>query len=220
MKVCPFLVNRCDSKNLSIYMDCLNILNQSCQRLNMEIEVLTELGLNCELSMQISELNEDLMIAVLESQRDAIAKQTGPIALCGIDCVFLSRPDHGLDNCDLMVTTHNFKDCRLNTGLIMSAGPQNKIIWDTAIDFLKKSRRIRWGDDQKALLHALGNLPIVTQRKIVKRGELTIAVEPCTLWNWAPENISDDANKPIMLHFRGPRKSWIKDWWNNNMCFQ
>lgn len=218
MKVSPFLVNRAPPKRMGEYARCLDTLYKSCQRLSMELEVLTDGSLSCPYEMRIQASASDLMVSILEAQMGAVAQQDGPLALCGVDCLFLDRPDRGLAGVDLMVTTHPFKDCHLNTGLILSAGPQTRVVWQRALEYLafRADEGIRWGDDQKALWYALGGLPVADERQVVRRLGLTIAVEPCRYWNWAPENLNDDAGLPVMVHFRGPRKSWMPAWWSRH----
>lgn len=191
------------------YMECLAVLQASCDRLGLRHVVISDRPLD-PFETAIFDLPQELMPLLLEGQRAFLAATDAPVLLVGADCIVTSDPRPVLEDCDLAVTVHPFHDCVLNTGAIWCGnGKAIAPLWQAA---LKRNPR-EWGEDQQVLKAVLD--PVASQPGWGARHGLAVKFLPCQGYNWAPERHDDDAGMPVVAHFRGPRKPWMRWWYQN-----
>lgn len=172
------------------------LLDASCRKFGLRHVVISDRARPEPLTTFRCDLPENLMLALLDGQRQFLAATREPVLLVGADCLLTRDPrPYFLD--DIAVTIGPFSDCPMNTGAIFCAdGPTCAPIWAAALARQPKE----WGDDQRALYAA------------VKESGLAVAELACRDHNWAPEAVGDDAGLPTVVHFRGRRKAWMADW--------
>lgn len=180
------------------YEKCLRVLDDSCKRLNLRHVVLSDSD-RPGFDTAIFPLPEPLMQAFLSAQMQFLEQATEPVLLTGADCILTADPRGVLgDDCDMAITVGPFADCRMNTGAIfIKDGPKCAKVWREAL----ASKPVRWGDDQTSLYRA------------ILASDLKIKELPCQQYNWAPESPDDSAGLPLIAHFRGPRKGWMRAWY-------
>ncbi len=182
------------------YDALLQLLDVSCRRLGLRHVVISD-ATRPGLETAVFDLPQDLMPMLLDGQRQFLAATPGPVLLVGADCLLTADPRPVLSG-DLTITIGPFLDCAMNTGAIWCAdGPTAAPVWQSALD----RRPDAWGDDQRALYAA------------VLASGLVVTDVRCEDHNWAPDDAFDTAGMPTVVHFRGPRKSWMADWARRHM---
>lgn len=192
------------------FIDCLRLQRASCDRFGVRQMVITDASDLGGLDLMQARLPRDLMPAIIEGQRQMLDWRCGQdIILTGADCLLGRDPANLFDGTfDIAVTTHPFSDCILNTGLIAvaaKAAPAAAKLWAKALDLCGT----RWGDDQLSLAKVFE--PTLDHGDYMRHG-LRVKFLPCKSFNWAPEHENDDAGMPLIVHFRGQRKKWMRAW--------
>lgn len=142
------------------------------------------------------DLPENLMLALLDGQRQFLAATPGPVLLVGADCLLTRDPRPFLAG-DMTITLGPFSDCAMNSGAIWCAdGPACAPVWQAALD----RRPTEWGDDQVALYAAM------------QAAGLDLRSVRAEEHNWAPAHAEDPAGLPTVAHFRGRRKAFMAEW--------
>lgn len=177
------------------YDALLRLLDLSCYRLGLRHVVISDAA-RPGLETARFDLPENLMLALLDGQRQFLAATPGPVLLVGADCLLTRDPRPFLAG-DMAITIGPFLDCAMNTGAIWCAdGPRCAPVWQAALDLAPAN----WGDDQVALYTAI---------QASGRGVVTLR---CEDHNWAPSSAADPAGLPTVAHFRGPRKRFMAEW--------
>jgi hypothetical protein len=177
------------------YIALLHLLDASCKRFDLEHMVISDRELP-GLNTMICALPENLMLAILDGQRQFLEWAQGPVLLVGADCLILRDPRPILGG-DITITIGPFADCPMNTGAIWCAkGPRCAPIWSKAI----ASGPTNWGDDQTSLYAAVLSSGLDVRSVLAQEH------------NWAPNDEFDPAGTPTVAHFRGPRKAWMAAW--------
>ena len=141
----------------------------------------------------VCKLPNNLMLALLDGQRQCLEWAQEPILFVGADCLIAKDP-RTINGGDLTITIGPFADCEMNTGAIWCHNPARCVpIWRAAVD----SKPTEWGEDQTALYEA------------VKASGASVNRVPCESHNWAPDNEDDSASMPTEVHFRGNRKRYM-----------
>lgn len=207
MIVASFFAPRYDKWGCD-YDALLLLLDASCRWLGLHHVVISDAPRPAPLETAVFDLPENLMLALLDGQRQFLAATPGPVLLVGADCLLTRDPRPFGVGCDMAVTTSpTFSDCVMNTGAIWCAdGPTCAPIWRAALD----RRPLEWGDDQRALYAA------ACDDRAGGHG-LSVRRIPAELHNWAPTNPADDAGMPTVVHFRGRRKAWMAEWASRHM---
>lgn len=176
----------------------LRLLDASCRRLGLRHVVISDSERPSPLETARFDLPDNLMLAILDGQRQFLATMPGPVLLVGADCLVTRDPRPFLGGgIDMAVTIGPFSDCPMNTGAIWCAdGPTCAPVWQAAIGRGPRE----WGEDQIALYAAVKDSGL--------RAREVCAEEH----NWAPDSLDDDAGMPAVVHFRGRRKAWMADW--------
>ena len=178
------------------YDALLMLLDASCRRLGLPHIVISDAERPAPLISSICSMPQNLMLAILDGQRQLLEVTDGPVLLVGADCLLTRDPRPFLLG-DLAITLGPFTDCPMNTGAIWCRdGATCACVWRAALDL----NPVDWGDDQRVLYRA------------VKASGLNVALLRCEDHNWAPDNVSDPAGMPTVVHFRGPRKAWMAAW--------
>lgn len=191
------------------FIDCLRVQRATCRRYGVKQIVLTDQDLPDDLIQQRLRLPGELMPAILTAQLWMV--RTNPnedLLLIGADCILGHDPTTLFDGSfDLAVTTHPFPDCILNTGLIAVAAGKGALVapvWEKALDLCGPA----WGDDQ----HSMAEVLQPTLRHGVElRDGLRVKFLPVPGYNDAPDH-PRDMNNALVVHFRGPRKEWMREW--------
>lgn len=221
MNIVSFYAPRRAHRFFQDYTPFLQILGDSCRKFGHRHIIITddpEIGRMPEClgaaEFGIGEgfrvdLPENLMKAIIAGQlaylKSALAKED--TVLLGADCVLARDPAEVFRReFDIAFTTGPFSDCILNTGAIyIRGGYPAAFIWERALANMGEE----WGDDQLALAAVVGP----TLEPSVKTGPGgTIAFLPVDPYNLAPEYPGDDCTRGYVLHFRGPRKDWMRDY--------
>lgn len=214
--VASFYAPRFDHpKHVYDYLECLAVQRTSCERFACRHRVITDRATEHVLERRRAEvfgvhLPDDLMPAILVGQLRLLeSAPDDDLLLIGADGLLGRDPAalFAVRDFDLAVTTHPFADCILNTGLIaVPRGAAVKVapIWRRALARCGS----RWGDDQLALAAEIR--PTLTHG-IEERDGLRVRFLPVPGFNDAPDNI-DHAIDSLIVHFRGPRKRWMKAW--------
>jgi len=183
------------------YDALLMMLDASCRRLGLRHVVISDRNRPAPLETTRFDLPENLMLALLDGQRQFLAVTPGPVLLVGADCLVTRDPKPFFVG-NMAVTIGPFSDCPMNTGAIFCAdGPTCAPVWQAALD----RRPLEWGDDQRALYAAL------------KTSGLDYCELPCEAHNWAPDHVGDHAGMPTVVHFRGRRKTFMAEWARRHM---
>ncbi len=212
----PFWVPRPDHARHTDYAGCLRLQRESCERVGLRQVVITEPGaLPGFTTFEAPTAELALMRAFLAGQRAYLASDAfdADTILTGADCLALYDPAPVFDGgFDIAVTTHPFADCILNSGTIfcpLAARGKLVPIWDAALARMGE----RWGDDQRALAAVL--------RPTLEHGDhdrdgLRLRCLPCDAYNEAPDTVNAMI-QPLVAHFRGPRKAWMKKWYSRHL---
>ena len=203
MNIVSFYAPRPDHPFFQDYTPFLAILRQSCVRFGHRHLVLTDdAGIGDD--AYVTPLPASLMRAVTAAQLAYLADPVHaftPTLLTGADCVLVQDPARFGAECgdaDIVITTDDrFRDCRMNTGAIYI--PRPALLAPVWADTLAEMGDA-WGDDQTGLYAA-----------ILASG-LRVRELPCDPFNLAPETPSEDCSRGVVLHFRGPRKNWMRDY--------
>ncbi len=179
------------------YDELLFLLDKSCKRLDFKHMVISDKVRPKPLNTYLTYLPENLMEAFFYGQGRLLFEIKEPVLFVGADCLLTRDPRPFFLN-DLTITTSDyFSDCKMNTGAIFVKETYLCAeIWEK----IYESKPKEWGDDQIYLY------------KELKKSKLKITKIPCEEHNWAPRDIDDDANMPTVVHFRGRRKRFMKEW--------
>lgn len=181
------------------YHRLLRLLDASCRRLGLEHVCIGDAPIDGVDVLQCR-LPDNLMMAILDGQRQCLGWASGPVLFVGADCL-LTRDPVPVGAGDLTVTTGDFSDCEMNTGAIWCMSPDRCApIWKAALD----AKPTRWGEDQTALWAAM--------QAAWLRGRIDLVTVPADLHNRAPADEMDDAGMPTVVHFRGQRKRFMAAW--------
>ncbi len=198
--VASFYAYRYDKWGID-YTDCLRVLQESCDALGLKHVVIGDKqlpGFDCALY----DLPDNLMLALLEGQRRFLCDAGERVLLVGADSVITRNPFR-ISDAMLAVTLGPFKDCPMNSGFLLCNEPRPCAdIWQAALD----RKPLEWGDDQRALWAAM--------QDAIAEGK-DIETLKCTEHNWAPSSASDQIDSTV-VHFRGPRKKFMRDWWRQH----
>ncbi len=196
MLVASFYAPRFEKWPSVDYDALLLLLEASCRRFELPHVVITDQKRPAPLLSCVCKLPENLMLAILEGQRQLLEMMEGPVLLVGADCLLARDPRPYLAG-DIAVTIGPFSDCAMNTGAIWCrAGHVCAPLWQAALEL----RPREWGDDQRALYSS------------IRESGLRVVEHRCEQHNWAPDNVTDPAGLPTVVHFRGRRKSWMAAW--------
>lgn len=177
------------------YDALLHLLDLSCYRLGLRHVVISDSD-RPGLETARFDLPENLMLALLDGQRQLLAATPGPVLFVGADCLITRDPRPFLAG-DITITIGPFDDCEMNTGAIWCAdGPRCAPVWQAALD----RGPTEWGDDQVALYAAM------------QADGHDLRRVRCEDHNWAPEHAADPAGMPTVAHFRGRRKAFMPAW--------
>lgn len=177
------------------YDDLLLLVDKSCKRVGLNHIVISDSFRPKPLETFVTRLPENLMQAILYGQWKFLQECKESVLLIGADCL-LTRLVGDFEE-DLAITLGPFADCAMNTGMVyVKDGKVSEKVWASALDM----NPINWGDDQTCLYES-----------ILDSG-LKVKKLDCKEYNWAPNSVIDDAGMPAVVHFRGRRKSFMKDW--------
>lgn len=180
------------------YDELLFLLDKSCRKLDFKHIVISDEPRPKPLYTYLTHLPENLMQAFLYGQARLLYETREPILFVGADCL-LTRDPRPYFLSDLTITTSDeFTDCKMNTGAIFCKNTKLCFdIWSEAYQLFPEE----WGEDQTCLY-----------KTIKSYVGLDVCELRCEDHNWAPKDINDDANMATVVHFRGNRKSFMKDW--------
>lgn len=210
MNVVSFYAPRRHERHIYDFADCLALQRASCLRFGCRQIVITDLPPIAEFTTLRVDLPLALMRASLAGQLAYLesAAFDADTLLTDADTVLGSDPRAVFDGSfDLAVTTHPFSDCILNNGAIfvpLAAKGRVEKFWRAALADCGEA----WGEDQRALRDALG---ATLEHGIAERDGIRVKFLPCPGYNWAPESEADPV-KAVIVHFRGPRKRWMRRW--------
>ncbi len=194
MIVATFFAPRFDKWGCD-YIELLKITQASCDHFNVRHVVISDRQLPFDTF--ICDLPENLMLAILDGQRQFLEATDDEVLLTGADCVLAQTPRGRLEGHDMAITIGPFADCEMNTGAIWCAsGKRCAPVWKKALD----KRPQEWGDDQTSLYAA------------VKESNLSVLRHRCETHNWKPGSVQDSAGLPVVAHFRGRAKKYMKQW--------
>lgn len=186
------------------YIPLLRLLDASCRRFGLDHVCISDRDLKA-VDTLVCKLPNNLMLALLDGQRQCLEWAQEPILFVGADCLIAKDP-RTINGGDLTITIGPFADCEMNTGAIWCHNPARCVpIWRAAVD----SKPTEWGEDQTALYEA------------VKASGASVNRVPCESHNWAPDNEDDSASMPTVVHFRGNRKRFMAQWarrWMDLKC--
>src|SRR6185437_3434583 len=210
LNVVSFYAPRPDHPFFQDYLPFLEILGESCRKYGHRHIIITDADLVTDAGELFkTEMPHNLMRAIIAGQ---LAYLKSPLAednsiLVGADCVLARDPEEVFQQAFAVAfTTGPFTDCILNTGAIFTRGRAPvAYIWERALERMDDE----WGDDQKALAAVVRP----TLHPSVAAGPgLIIRFMPVDPYNLAPDHPGDDCRRGYILHFRGPRKAWMKDY--------
>ncbi len=182
------------------YDKLLHLLDASCRRLALRHMVISDKP-RPGLETALFDLPDNLMMALLDGQRQFLECVEGPVLFVGADSLITRDPFAIAPDCQLALTFGPFTDCPMNNGFMLCRDiAACAVAWADAIALGPKN----WGDDQRCQLAAF------------EASGLRIARLRCEDQNWAPENVTD-ACKPTVVHFRGHRKDWMPQWAQRHM---
>lgn len=182
------------------YGTAASILDESCKRLGLRHVCITDKGYDLPCETAGYDLPQNLMQAFLRGQQLFMQDNPGRTLFVGVDSVITRDPFQFARDCELGVTMMlPPTDCDINNGFVMVNAPDRCApLWETALAF----RPDAWGDDQQFLWRAIDSSDIKLERLW------------CKDHNEAPENASDMIESTV-VHFRGPRKVFMRTWWDN-----
>jgi hypothetical protein len=199
MIVASFFAPRFEKYENCNYDELAMLLDKSCKKLGLDHYVISDNFRPKPLKTFVTKLPENLMQAILYGQMRFMEWCKEPILFTGCDCLITRAQGLNSDSIqDIAITTSKeFSDCEMNTGAVWIRSGEVVIpTWKAALETEPKE----WGDDQTSLYEAIleSNLNVLKLR--------------CEDHNWAPKNINDNANMPTVVHFRGKRKKFMKEW--------
>lgn len=215
MNVVSFYAPRTEHPFFQDYRPFLALLRESCERFGHRHIVLTDDAdaVGGDDAYVVPGMPRSLMKAFVWAQSQYLADPlfaNEPTLLTGADCVLATDPKCFMSaGSDMVITTGDFADCRMNCGAIYIPRPADvKHIWAEAYVYLCATGD-DWGDDQRAIYRSVlraqaGDFP---EGKPLRVTEL-----PVDPYNLAPEHPDDDCRRGVVLHFRGPRKAWMVDY--------
>ncbi len=177
------------------YDELLLLVDKSCKKLGLNHIVISDSFRPKPLNTFVTRLPENLIQAILYGQWKFLQESQEPILLIGADCLLTKLIPEFEE--DIGITLGPFSDCKMNTGMVyVKDGKKSEQVWAAALEL----NPTVWGQDQTFLYES-----------ILESG-LDIKELRCEEYNWAPNNIHDDAGLPYVVHFRGKRKSFMKNW--------
>lgn len=186
----------------TVYRECLEVWRASCLRLGLKPIVIGDRVVP-GFETACFTLPDNLMAATLSAQGQFLEQSGGRVAFVGADCLLLRDPAEMLADADMAVTVGDFDDCPLNTGLVV-AHPRMAPVWQAALGAAGEE----WADDQRALFRAITSS--ATDGWMIR-------MAPPDLWNYAPADGRQAPHDGLgMLHFRGARKAFMKEWWDRH----
>lgn len=198
MIVASFFAPRFDQWGCD-YTDLLRWTQASCDAFGLRHVVISDRQIG-RFECAIFPLPENLMLAILDGQRQLLEREDGPVLLIGADCL-VCRDPRGECPADMAITIGPFSDCEMNTGAIWcGSGRRCAPIWAAALERMPTE----WGQDQTALYAAVQANEFT--------GLLSVTRHRCETHNWAPDDLQDRAGPPVVAHFRGPRKAFMRQW--------
>lgn len=222
------------------YVPFLRLQRESCRRFGLDHVVITDAGGAAEFGGELAchvvpGLPEDLMHLILQGlshyllTRDEVS---GPILLCGADCIIGADPaplfvDMSAGAVTAAFTTHPFLDCILNMGAQYIAANRARV---AGVFYNEACRRLAgmpsggtlWGDDQRAFASVWDpTLQHGDFRRRLVNYEVKVRFLPVHGFNDAPDHAGDPCSPPlpVVVHFRGPRKQWMADWTGRHLGF-
>lgn len=196
MIVASFYAPRFEKWKDCDYDELLILVDKSCKKVGLNHIVISD-SPRPNLETFITDLPANLMQAILYGQMKILEKAKESVLLIGADCV-LTRYISNFDS-DIAITLGPFSDCEMNTGMIWCGNTKLCAkVWKSALD-LNPSE---WGEDQTCLYESV--LDFEPSLKITRL--------KCEEYNWAPNHVNDNAGMPAVVHFRGNRKRYMKQW--------
>jgi len=208
MNVVSFFAPRHEHPFYQDYTPFLDILRASCAKFGHRHLVITDDPKMGPDAFGVA-LPHNLMKAIIQGQLAYLNSREAleDTVFVGADCVLARDPAEVFKMpFDVAFTTGPFSDCILNTGAIfIRGGADVRHIWAKAFAGMGEE----WGDDQKALAAVVS--PTIEPSITAGDGPI-IRFLPVDPYNLAPEYPDDDCMRGVILHFRGPRKAWMKDY--------
>ncbi|MGE0722809.1 MAG: hypothetical protein AB7O45_00465 [Alphaproteobacteria bacterium] len=181
------------------YDALLMVVEASCRRVGLRHVVISDSPRPAPLETAIFDLPKDpkdLMILLLDGQRQFLAATPGPVFFLGADCVLTRDPRPFLQG-DMTINIGPWTPTPLNTGAVWCAdGPTCAPVWADAL----ARNPVHWGDDLICLYAA------------IQASGLHVGRVRAEEHDWAPESVDDPAGMPTVAHFRGKRKSLMAPW--------
>lgn len=178
------------------YLACARLLDASCRRIGLRHVMISDREWP-DLETAVFDLPDNLMMLLIDGQRQFLAATSGPVLLVGVDCLLTRDPMPFVAGQVTITTSATFSDCPMNTGMIWCCdGPTCAPAWESALALKPQG----WGDDQRALFAAL------------KASDLDVWTVEAEAHNWAPTTAHDNAGMPTVAHFRGQRKGFMAEW--------
>lgn len=207
MIIAPFYAPRPEHPFFQDYSPFLELQKRSCAKFGHRQLVLSDVALEA-FDTFVCDLPKLLMKAVTKAQLDFL--KAGPadnVLLTGADCIISGDLDKVFEQeFDVAFTTHPFSDCILNTGAIFVRKGANVCwIWEKALEICGEE----WGDDQLSLAKVV---EATLEHGLYERNGTKVRFLPLHPWNVAPSSPDDPCDNVALLHFRGPRKSWMIDY--------
>lgn len=209
MNVVSFYAPRPAHPEFQDYQPFLRILDRSCRRFGHRHIVITDAELDWLQTFR-TDLPDELMAATLAGQLAYLEAGGAAVDTLFVDadCVLSRDPAAAFAlDFDAAFTTHPFHDCELNNGaMFCRGGTDTARFWRAA---LAGMRRFQWGDDQKALAAVL--TPQINHGNYLRHG-LKVRFLPVDPWNLTPDYPGQDCTHAYVLHFRGERKKWMRQY--------
>jgi hypothetical protein len=197
------------------YIPLLRLLQASCDRFGHRHVVISDAPVE-GFETFVSPLPSDLMLAIMYGQRDWIARGDwkDEMVMVGADClVGRDLRQAFTPGWDVCVTNRPHRKWPINTGAIyVKGGARLKLasMWARAAAAVNGE----WGDDQVQV--AMQFAPVPTTHLPAVRQDLTVQFSPMSTHNHSPKRL-DDASSAFVIHFKGPRKSFMADWAKRHM---
>lgn len=199
MIVVSFFAPRFEKYQSVDYDELLLLLDKSCKKLDLKHLVISDSLRPKPLETFLTKLPENLMQAFLYGQLKVLDEYEKPILFTGADCLLTKHPYECFKGSLTITTSDKFTDCKMNAGAIFCNRPiLCRKIWKETLELNPKE----WGEDQIFLY------------KTIQKSNEDIRELRCEDHNWAPRDLEDNAGFPTIVHFRGKRKSFMKEWAN------
>ena len=189
-------------------------------------------GLPLDVDIRRSPADERLMLARLEAEISFVRDAPPAALLVSMDGDMLvnSSFDDLVDDepWDLALTYRDEPDWPINGGIALVNGPRR----ENALTFLEQVRGryaedfaedSSWWGHQRALIETIGRAEFANRRSDLMhvRG-VAIRLLPCDTYNFSPDTVNPDIGRPLadkrLLHFKGPRKIWMRPYWNAHLA--